>query len=153
MSRVSLPAAWVATVLSICLNASAHEDEQIPQGAPDRLGEVSFPISCSAPAQREFDRAMAMLHSFFYPEAGRTFGRVAAIDPSCAMGHWGVAMSWWYPLWYPPTRESFTQGKSAIERAAAVGGKTERESAYIAALTAFYGDFDGLDHKSRALAY
>jgi tetratricopeptide (TPR) repeat protein len=153
MNRVHLLTALLAAVLSPLLDASAHEDEQIPQGAPDRLGEVSFPVSCSPAAQVEFNRAMAMLHSFFYPEAGRTFARASAIDPSCAMGHWGVAMSWWYPLWYPPTRESFVQGKAALERATAVGGKTERERAYIAALARFYGDFDRDDHRSRALAY
>jgi hypothetical protein len=143
----------VTALLCLSLNASAHEDEQIPQGPPDRLGEVAFEIDCNAAAQTEFNRAMAMLHSFFYPESGRTFVRVTELDPSCAMGHWGAAMTWWYPLWYPPTRESFDKGKAAIEKARAVGARSERERAYIDALSAFYGDFDKQDHKSRALAY
>lgn len=143
----------LATLLSFSLSVHAHEGEQLPQGPPDRLGEVSFAVSCSAAAQEEFNRAMAMLHSFFYPESGRTFTRVTELDPSCAMGHWGVAMAWWYPLWYPPSRESFDKGKAAIEKARAVGANTERERAYIAALSAFYGDFDKLDHTTRALAY
>lgn len=143
----------VAIVAVVSLSANAHEDEQMPTGAPDRVGEVSFAISCSPGAQQEFNRAVAILHSFFYPEAVKTFTRVTEIDPSCAMGYWGVAMSWWYPLWYPPTKEAFVQGKAAADKAALIGGKTDRERAYIGAIGMFYGDFDRSDHKSRALDY
>lgn len=147
------PAVVVAVALSISLGTRAHEDEQIPTGTPDRVGDVVFPVSCSPAAQEQFNRAMAMLHSFFYPEAGKTFSRAVDLDPSCAMAHWGVAMSWWYPLWYPPTKESFLQGKAALDKAAALDTGSERERAYIAALAQFYGDFDKVDHKSRSLAY
>ena len=153
MKPIPCRTVFLGVVLGISLSASAHEDERIPTGAPDRIGDVAFPVSCSPAAQEQFNRALAMLHSFFYPEAGKTFSRVTELDPSCAMGHWGVAMSWWYPLWYPPTREAFMQGKAALEKAAAVGARTDRERAYIAALAMFYGDFDKLDHKSRSLAY
>jgi hypothetical protein len=148
MSTLFSSALLIPSLVALC-----HEDEPIPSGAPDRLGEVVFPISCSAAAQAEFNRALAMLHSFFYPEAGKTFSRATEIDPSCAMGHWGVAMSWWYPLWFPPTKESFQLGKAALEKAVALGARTERERAYIASLANFYGDFEKLDHKSRSLAY
>jgi tetratricopeptide (TPR) repeat protein len=145
--------ALVVVLLLASLSASAHEDEQIPTGAPDKLGEVNFEVSCNAAAQLEFNRAVAMLHSFFYPEAGRTFTKVTEIDPACGMGHWGVAMSWWYPLWYPPTKEALAQGAAAAAKARAVAPKTERELDYIAAIGMFYRDFDKLDHKSRALAF
>ena len=144
---------FAVAVSVVSFGTSAHEDEQMPTGAPDKVGEVSFPISCSAAAQKEFNRGVAILHSFFYPEAGKTFTKVTEIDPSCAMGYWGIAMSWWYPLWYPPTKESFMQGKAAAEKAAAIGGKTERERGYIAAIGKFYGDFDQRDHKSRVADY
>jgi hypothetical protein len=62
-----------------------------------------------------------MLHSFFYPEAGRTFTKVTAIDQGCALGYWGVAMSWWYPLWYLPTKESLAQDVAAVEKANGMG--------------------------------
>jgi hypothetical protein len=114
---------------------------------------VKFEVSCNAAAQLEFNRAVAMLHSFFYPEAGRTFTKVTEIDPACGMGHWGVAMSWWYPLWYPPTKEALAQGAAAAAKARAVAPKTERELDYIAAIGMFYRDLDKLDHKSRALAF
>jgi tetratricopeptide (TPR) repeat protein len=150
---MKLHSLFLAVASVVSLSAGAHEDEQMPTGAPDKVGEVSFPISCSAAAQKEFNRAVAILHSFFYPEAGKTFTKVTELDPSCAMGYWGIAMSWWYPLWYPPTKESFMQGKAAAEKAAVIDGKTERERAYIAAIGKFYGDFDQRDHKSRVADY
>ena len=153
MKPQSLFCSVVAIVLVASLGAGAHEDEQIPTGAPDRIGEIAFPISCGAAAQEEFNRAVAMLHSFFYTEAGKSFTRVTQIDPSCAMGHWGVAMTSWYPLWFPPTKEALQQGKSAVEKANAVGAKTQRERDYIMAIGKFYSDFETLDHMSRALAY
>ena len=153
MKMLLMPTLLSSALLIASSGALGHEDEPIPSGAPDRLGEVVFPISCSTAAQAEFNRALAMLHSFFYPEAAKTFARATEMDPSCAMGHWGVAMSWWYPLWFPPTKESFQLGKAALEKAVALGAPTERERAYIAALANFYGDFDQLDHKSRSLAY
>lgn len=148
----------VGTALTIGLLAaanitSAHEGETVPTAAPEKLGEVSFAVSCNTAAQAEFNRAMAMLHSFFYPEAGRTFLRATELDASCAMGYWGVAMSGWYPLWYPPSRENFVAGRAALDRAAAVGAPTDRERDYIAALGKFYDDFDKLDHKTRSSSY
>ena len=146
--------AWVFVgVAGLPLNAQAHDEESIPTGAPDKLGSVMFPVSCSPAAQEQFNRGLAMLHSFFYPEAAKTFLRATELDPSCAMGNWGVAMSWWYPLWYPPTRESFQRGKAALEKAVASAAPTARERAYIAALGAFYGDFEKVDNKTRTLAY
>jgi len=153
MKYGSLIVGVATAALFASIDASAHEDDQLPTGAPDRVGEVSFAISCSPAAQLEFNRAVAILHSFFYPEAAKTFTKVTEIDPTCAMGYWGVAMSWWYPLWYPPTKESFLQGQAAVAKAQEVGARTERERDYIAAIAMFYGDFDKLDHKSRVLMY
>jgi len=88
MKQISL-IAWVAAMgFGLSLVAQAHEDERIPTGAPDKLGEVMFPVSCSPAAQEQFNRGLAMLHSFFYPEAAKTFSRATELDPSCAMGHW-----------------------------------------------------------------
>lgn len=153
MKHISLMACVAGVVLGLSMGAGAHEDEPIPTGAPEKLGAVKFPISCNPAAQEQFNRGLAMLHSFFYPEAGKTFSRVTELDPSCAMGHWGVAMSGWYPLWFPPTRESFQRGKAALEKAVVPAAPTERERAYIAALGEFYGDFEKVDHKTRSLAY
>ena len=61
--------------------------------AEERLGDVNFPISCSAAAQAQFNRALAMLHSFFFPETLKAFTALARQEPSCAMAHWGIAIS------------------------------------------------------------
>src|SRR5205823_6291980 len=69
------------------------------------------------------------------------------------MAYWGMAMSQWYPLWYPPTPESLKAGSEAVEQALAAGPKTDREKDYIGAIGAFYRDSDKLDHRTRAVAY
>jgi len=123
------------------------------QGQPERLGKVHFPVSCTPAAQEQFDRAVTLLHSFWYSEALKAFSAVTQTDPSCAMGHWGAAMSLWYPLWEPPSEAALKQGWAAVEKAKAAGAKTDRERDYIAAIETFYKDTDKLDHRTRALAY
>jgi tetratricopeptide (TPR) repeat protein len=93
------------------------------------------------------------LHSFWYDEAVKTFTAVTAIEPDCAMGYWGVAMSHWYPLWYPPNAAALKAGSEAVEKAMAAKQKTDRESDYIAAIATFYRDNDKADHRTRAITY
>ncbi|MGH7824587.1 MAG: hypothetical protein ACREQ7_05370, partial [Candidatus Binatia bacterium] len=121
--------------------------------AGDKLGQVHFPISCTAAAQKQFDRALAALHSFWYEEALRAFTVVTETDPNCAMGYWGIAMSLYYPLWVPPSQSTLQKGMNALEKAKAIGAKTDREGAYIAAIEVFYKDPNKLDHRTRAVAY
>jgi hypothetical protein len=133
--------------------AWAHEEDSPPTGDPDQVGHVDFPVSCTAAAQGEFNHAVALLHSFYYPAAVKTFTRVTEIDPECTMGFWGIAMSWWYPLWYPPTPASLKEGKAAVDKARSVGTTTARERGYVDAIAAFYENFDKQAHRARALAY
>jgi hypothetical protein len=119
----------------------------------EQLGQVHFAVSCSTAAQPQFDRAVALLHSFWYSEAVKAFTAVTATDPDCAMGYWGIAMSLWYPLWQPPSEAMLKKGADAVTQAQAIGGKSEREQAYIAAIAAFYQDWQTRDHRTRALAY
>jgi hypothetical protein len=119
----------------------------------EKLGQIHFPVSCSEEAQAQFDRAVALLHSFWYTEAVKAFTAVTETDPSCAMGYWGIAMSLWYPLWQPPNEAMLKKGWGAVEQAKAIGGKTAREQQYIAAIEVFYKDADKLDHRTRSLAY
>ena len=121
--------------------------------AQHQAGKVHFPISCSAPAQAQFDRALAVLHSFWYEEAVKEFTAVDDTDPTCAMAQWGIAMSVWYPLWYPPGEKALKTGADAVAKARALGAKTERERDYIEAIAVFYTDADKLDHRTRSLAY
>ena len=104
------------------------------------VGTVELRTSCRPEAQASFDRATALLHSFFYEEARRGFAEVEAKDPGCAMAHWGVAMTLWHPIWTPPTPEEKEAGRKAIERARAIGGRTDVERGLIGALSAYYAD-------------
>jgi tetratricopeptide (TPR) repeat protein len=117
------------------------------------LGTVRFEISCSGAAQQAFLRGLALLHSFWYDEAGKAFSKVLAADPSCAMGYWGIAMSLYHPIWSPPPEADLVKGRAAIEKAESVGAKTQRERDYIGALQVFYRDSEKVPHSSRALAW
>lgn len=115
--------------------------------------EVDFATSCGPAVQHEFKHAVWTLHSFWYPEALKDFTSVAEAEPGCAMAYWGIAMSHWYPLWFPPSPAALKAGSEAVEKAMAAPTKTEREKDYIAAIAAFYHDNDKLDHRTRAVAY
>jgi hypothetical protein len=150
---------WVKSLLlifiafSLASGASVHEEHQHSSGSPEKVGTVHFPISCKAEVRQPFERAVALLHSFWFEEAGKGFTAVTETDPDCAMGYWGVAMSKWYPLWEHPSEIMLKQGSAAVEKAKAAGAKTDRERDYVAAVGAFYQDADKLDHRTRALAY
>lgn len=147
--------ALLALLLSTCLTPCLAAAENAAPNAADELtlGDVDFPVSCSRSAQAQFNRAVATLHSFWYEEADRAFAAVAATDPSCAMAYWGVAMSNWYPLWYPPSKAALQKGAEAVAKARALGPKSDRERAYIEAIGTFYAESDTRDHRERSLAY
>ncbi len=117
------------------------------------VGSVHFAVSCTPAAQKVFDRGVALLHSFWYDEAGRAFAEVARMDRGCAMAHWGVAMSHYHPLWAPPTPADLAKGLAAIQEARSPAAKTQRERDYIAALEVFYRDSNQRSHSARALAW
>src|SRR5512147_106914 len=79
--------------------------------APEKLGKVSFPTSCSPAVKPQFERALALLHSFTYTEAEKAFRQVAASDPKCAMAHWGVAMTLYHQLWEPVSPANLLRGR------------------------------------------
>lgn len=121
--------------------------------APKIIEEVDFAISCSPASQQAFKHAAWTLHSFWYPEALKQFTAIATSEPGCAMAYWGIAMSHWYPLWYPPSPTALKAGSEAIAKATAASAQTPREADYIAAIAAFYRDNDKLNHQTRAVAY
>jgi len=148
-------ALFTAAFLCHSTSASAQEGHQhIHQHDPsEKLGQVNFTVSCSPQAQRQFNRAVAWLHSFEYEEAEKAFNEVTVTDPRCSMGYWGIAMSNYHEIWAPPTAAELQKGSSAVEKAKAVGARTERERDYIAAIEIFYRGSDKLDHKARTFAY
>ncbi len=114
------------------------------------LGTVDFPISCGESVSDTFNRAVALLHSFEYREASADFKSVAGQDPTCGMAYWGEAMTHYHPIWTPPTATEFAAGNAAAEKAEAVGVATDRERAYVAAISAFYGHGEERPHRVRA---
>ena len=137
----------IASALAAVLAPAEAAHDHGPQ-----LGQVSFESSCSPAAQAVLVRALGWLHSFEYLEAERTFEEAAVADPTCAMAHWGVAMSNYHPLWAPPSPAELAKGRAALAKARAAGG-SQRERDNVTALEAFYRDSERVDHKTRALAY
>lgn len=145
----------VACGVAISFACPARAQEPVPHQheASEQLGTVDFTVSCAAEAKPHFNRAISWLHSFEYEEAEQSFLRSAEADPHCAMSYWGVAMSHYHPLWAPPTPSELEKGRIAIERAAAIGGRSPRERAFIAALAVFYANTDRTGHRARTFAY
>src|SRR5213595_1493427 len=107
------------------------------------VGKVTFPITCAPEVQSDFARGVALLHSFFYEEARRVFTSVAERDPKCAMAQWGIAMTWWHPIWTPPAPDEMRAGKAAIEKAITMNAGSDRERGFITALNTYYNTPDG----------
>jgi hypothetical protein len=144
-----------ALALRLATPALADDDpHQHPGGRPEELGTVHFPTTCRAASQAPFERAVAMLHSFWYEEAVGAFEHLAESDPDCGMAHWGLAMSLWHPLWIPATTPAaLARGREVVTRARNARSQSPREGAYIAAAAAYFGGPETLDARSRALAY
>ncbi|MBI2753843.1 MAG: hypothetical protein HYX46_10070 [Betaproteobacteria bacterium] len=134
--------------LTAAAGVLAHDDRA------EKLGTVRFPTSCSPAVQPQFERAVALLHSFWFSEGLKAFGAIAQADPGCAMAHWGTAMlTYGNPFAWPPAPAALAAGLAAVEKARAAQAKTQRERDYISAVEAFYKDSDKVEHRTRALAY
>jgi hypothetical protein len=115
----------------------------------DALGEVDFRISCSSAAQDQFNRALALLHHMTYPQARAAFEQVISIEPNCAMGHWGVAMTLFQPLW--PTRPNaaaLRRGWNEAQKAQSLQ-TSARENWFIEAAQAFFAEPESSDYWPR----
>lgn len=113
-----------------------------PLGDLGKVGTVQFPTACDPAHQGDFERGVALLHSFFYSEARRIFESIAARDPECAMAHWGVAMTYYHPLWAAPDSSELAAGLAAVERALAAKKQDDRGRAYVRTIEAFYHGLD-----------
>ena len=93
----------------------AQEPEQHKHDMGEKLGVVNFTVSCNSAAQQQFNRAVALLHSFWYEEAAKAFFEVTKTDPKCGMGYWGIAMSFYHPVWSPPVAAELRNGSAAVQ--------------------------------------
>jgi hypothetical protein len=138
------------TILAVLIPALSAAQEEPDHPAPEKLGTVS---SCQPRVEHEFDRAIALLHSFAYRPAEEAFHRVAAQDPHCAIAHWGVAMTHFHPLWEPPLpTKGISTGQNEIRRAEMRNATTERERGFIHALSLIFND-PAIPYSTRAANY
>jgi tetratricopeptide (TPR) repeat protein len=120
----------------------------------EKLGKLSFPTSCDPKVQAEFERGVAMIHSYWFLIARRTFEGVLREDPNCAMAYWGIALDLLNnSLAVVPPRADAEAAWTALEKARAVGAKTQRERDWIEALSAYFRDHDKLPVNVRLAAY
>jgi tetratricopeptide (TPR) repeat protein len=138
-------------LLFVTVFSSAQETHN--HGAPEKLGKVSFPTSCAPAVQAQFDRAVALLHSFAYPDAEKAFQAVAKQDPHCAMAHWGIAISYFHQLWEPLSPATIPISEKEIKQAQQLEAASERERQFINALAQIYQDAATVPYRTRALNY
>lgn len=144
---------WTLLTLLLFVPFSSAQDAH-SHYVPEQLGKVWFPISCTPAVQEQFNRGMALVHSFAYSAAQDAFRGVAARDPHCAMAHWGIAFSYFRQLWEPPVLpETVPIAQKEIERAQQIGARTEREAAFIRALGLIYQDAATAPYGTRASNY
>lgn len=131
--------------------AAQEHDHDHSQAA---LGEVVFPVSCTPEAQEKFNTAASLLYSFYWEKVDDALAEVLAADPTCAMAHWAKAIaSLDNPLGSPPTPKQEKQGWKAVLDAKQLGGKTQRERDYIAAVETVFKDHETVPFATRAKAY
>jgi hypothetical protein len=141
--------------VSLVLIAAHGIAQEHQHGNGEKLGEVHFTTSCDEPAQHDFDRAVALLHSFQFNSAIEGFNAVLSEDPSCAIAYWGIALSDWSNPFAPGQKDKsqLQLGRQSAERGRELGAGTERENAYLAAVGKLYGDFESTPQQARLLAY
>ena len=144
----------IAAVLFVF--AAPHGMTQEHQhGDGEKLGAVHFATSCNEVAQKDFNRAVALLHSFQFGRAIEGFNAVVAEDPTCAIAYWGIALSDWSNPFAPgmKDKDQLQLGRESVERGASVGAKTERERAYLAAVGKLYANYESTPQRVRLIAY
>ncbi len=142
--------AMVCALLAASVGAQDHQHE-----SDEKLGSVNFATSCDPTAQQGFNAGVALLHSFQFSRAIAKFNSVVAQDPSCGIAYWGIALSDWSNP-FAAGLKNVTQlqlGREAAQRGKSVGARSERERAYIAAVSELYEDFENRTQTARMIAY
>jgi tetratricopeptide (TPR) repeat protein len=151
--RIRTAVACIVT-LGVAAAAAGQEHEH---GAPaaGELGTVDFAASCNAAAQPRFTRGVALLHSFEFGRAVDGFRSALDADPSCTIAEWGMALSAWGNPFAAGIRPAaaLTQGSEAIARARTRAPRSERERAYVDAVSLLYDRAGTIDQLTRLIAY
>jgi tetratricopeptide (TPR) repeat protein len=119
------------------------QDKQLqhPDSVSDEgFGRVHMDISCPLAVAVEFDRALALLHNFWYVRALERFNQILKNDPGCAMAYWGAAMTYNHPFWDPPSQADETAAWTLVQQGLSAPEASAREKLYLAAVVALYRD-------------
>jgi len=148
--RFHLLAAAAALFCAMPNAPHAHEVEE-GQG---QLGKVNFANSCDAKVQKELQRAVAMLHSFWFNAGEKAFRHVLADDPTCGVATFGIAaLLMNNPLaGQGASPQAAATAQAAIDEGRRIGAKTQRERDYIEAVAAYYDDFSNKPERARQAA-
>ncbi len=155
MKRHTLTALLCICTIALPAAARAQHDDHGAM-SPDQIGSASvkFETSCAAAVKDDFNKAVALLHSFWFPEATKMFQSIADRDPGCTMAHWGLAMTQWgNPFGGLRSAQSIDRGKAIVDKAKTVGSPTPRERAMIDAVVILYSSNDAATQRSRVVAY
>ena len=149
MIRSRVLAGFLLTLAASCL-AQEHQ-----HGKAEKLGEVHFATSCDEAAQGEFNRAVALLHSFQFSRAIAGFNAVLGEDPTCGITYWGIALSDWSNPFAAGMKDKgqLQAGRESMERGKTTSAKTERERAYLTAVGRLYSDFESTPQRARLVAF
>jgi tetratricopeptide (TPR) repeat protein len=138
----------LASVMTVAASSGAFALQD------EKLGKLGFPTSCDPQVQAEFERGVAMIHSYWFLIARRTFEGVLRQDPNCAIAYWGIAVDLLNNVFVaPPSRADAEAAWAALEKAREIGAKTQRERDWIEALSAYYRDHDKTPVNLRLAAY
>jgi len=145
---------FIAAVLLILAAARSMAQEH-QHGNGERLGSVNFATSCNESAQKEFNRAVALLHSFQFRRAIEGFNAVLGEDATCGIAYWGISLSDWSNPFATGSKDKgqLQLGEESAIRGKSLGAKTQRERAYLAAVGNLYSDFESTPQRARVLAY
>ena len=151
VSRIRLIVSVLSVLAGLAVSRSMAQEHK--HGTGEKLGAVHFATSCNRVAQRDINRAVALLHSFQFSRAIEGFNVVLGEDATCSIAYWGIALSDWSNPFAPGIKDNrlLQLGRESVDRGTVVGAKTERERAYLAAVGKLYSE--NISQQARLLAY
>jgi len=129
-----------ASLLAVTILAQDIHLQHSDSGPDEGFGRVHMDISCLPAVATDFDRALALLHNFWYVRALERFNQILKNDPGCAMAYWGAAMTYNHPFWDPPSQADETAAWALAQKGLSAPEASAREKLYLAAVAALYKD-------------
>ena len=154
--RTRFPMLVMALVMAMAIpGTQADQAQAVPASSVETLGRVQFSTSCNSAVQPQFNRAVALMHSFQFANAIEAFQAILVTDPQCSIAYWGIALSAWGNPFAVGLRSpaQLEQGLQAVGASREIARTTKREQAYLEAVAKLFADASTVDQRSRILAY